>query len=1034
MMKRRSWITATLLFGSGLSALIYQTVWLREFRLIFGASTFATAAVLAIFMAGLGTGSAFLGKRADQRSAPLAWYGVLEISIAISAAISPILLVLIRKLYLAMGGSVTLGNAGATIVRLLLATLVLGIPTFLMGGTLPAAARAVETDDDRGRRNLATLYATNTLGAVTGTLVSTFYMLEHFGNRRTLLCGVVVNLVVGGVALLIGRGWIAESPSREATQRPGDPATRRPIVLISSAVVGFALLLMELVWYRMLTPLLGGTTFTFGLILAAALLGIGLGGAAYSFWSSGKTPSSGAFAITCTLEALAIIVPFALGDRLAIVTNLLRGLGRIGFAGDIMGWSLVTLFVVFPAAFISGIQFPILIALLGTGREDVGRDVGVAYAWNTAGAIAGSLAGGFGLLPLLTAPGCWRLIVIVLIALAMFVAITALRDRQIVAVSFASVVAILAIIGVTAEGPTALWRHTGIGAGRAPTPENINAVRAWINASRRQLLWDADGRESSIAVSDMDDRVFIANGKADGSARGDAGTQVMSGMIGAILHPNPRRALVIGLGTGSTAGWLAAAPTIERVDVVELEPAVLRVAQDNAGVNHDALRNPKLHVQIADAREVLLATPQRYDIIFSEPSNPYRAGIASLYTREFYEAASARLNRGGMFAQWVQAYDIDETTIRTIYATMRSVFPHIDTWRTTEADLVLVGSREPVIYDIDRIRRRVAGGAFGTAMHFAWRVESAEGFLSNFVGNDALPDALGTTRDLNTDDRTLIEFGFARTVGAHGKLELNQILSFARGINANRPSHVKGPVDWHLVELNRWHDVNYEMSAFETDEQVKARAEFTRLYQAEDLAGAFNLWTRSRFRPVNSIELLRLGEVMAEMGREETIAVAQRLRIVQPVEADALIARVRLHQQRYAESAAALQAAFTRYRVDPWPDESVMGRALDTAVSLARADRSLAAHLADLLSQPFSTGQWSEARRTYRVNVSYAAEGCGAHTIAALRDLEPDVPWTYEVLHLRRECYNAAHLGALAERANREWKEFEAAEPEKLAR
>ena len=632
-MTNRSWITAVLLFGSGLSALIYQTVWLREFRLIFGASTFATAAVLAIFMAGLGTGSAILGKRADGRSAPLAWYGILEISIAISAAISPVLLVLIRKLYIAMGGSVTMGNAGATIVRLLLATLVLGIPTFLMGGTLPAAARAVETDDDRGRRNLATLYATNTLGAVTGTLLSTFYMLEHFGNRRTLLCGVAVNLVVGGVAFHRNRRPGRGRQASPATRQASAPATPRPLVLASSAIVGFAFLLMELVWYRMLTPLLGGTTFTFGLILAAALLGIGLGSAAYSFWSGGKTPSSGAFAITCTLEALAIIVPFAAGDRVAIIANLLRSLGHIGFAGDIMGWSFITLFVVFPAAFISGIQFPILIALLGRGQEDVGRDVGAAYAWNTGGAIAGSLAGGFGLLPLLTAPGCWRLIVVVMIGLAVFVAISALRDRQIASVSVAAVIAIIAIIGVGAVGPTAVWRHSGIGAGRAPNPDTINAIRSWVNSNRRQLVWDADGRESSIAICDVDDRAFISNGKADGSARGDAGTQVMSGMIGAIIHPNPKRALVIGLGTGSTAGWLAATPTIERVDVVELEPSVLRVARDNAGVNDDALRNPKLHVRIADAREVLLATPQRYDIIFSEPSNPYRAGIASLYAR-----------------------------------------------------------------------------------------------------------------------------------------------------------------------------------------------------------------------------------------------------------------------------------------------------------------------------------------------------------------------------------------------------------------
>src|SRR5471030_1546223 len=215
-MTRKTSITAVLLFGSGLSALIYQTVWLREFRLIFGASTFATAAVLAIFMAGLGTGSAILGKRADEQSAPLSFYGRLELMISVLAALSLPLLALATMSYFALGGSMRMGIGLGTIVRLILSILVIGAPAFLMGVTLPAAARAVETDDDHGRRNLATLYGANTLGAVTGTLLSTFYMLEHFGNRRTLLCGVAVNLVVGGVAFLIGSRRVAESPGRQA--------------------------------------------------------------------------------------------------------------------------------------------------------------------------------------------------------------------------------------------------------------------------------------------------------------------------------------------------------------------------------------------------------------------------------------------------------------------------------------------------------------------------------------------------------------------------------------------------------------------------------------------------------------------------------------------------------------------------------------------------------------------------------------------------------------------------------------------------
>src|SRR6185503_3885080 len=184
-----------------------------------------------------------------------------------------------------------------------------------------------------------------------------------------------------------------------------------------------------------------------------------------------------------------------------------------------------------------------------------------------------------------------------------------------------------------------LWRHSGIGAGRTP-PEviaNVNALRGWKLGVRREIEWDGDGVESSVALAlDQTGYSFIVNGKSDGSARGDAGTQVMLGLLAALRVPQPKSALVIGLGTGSTAGWLAAIPGMERVDAVELEPLVLNVARACATVNHDAMNNPKLHVSIGDARETLLTTKTRYDVIASEPSNPFRAGIASLFTAEYY--------------------------------------------------------------------------------------------------------------------------------------------------------------------------------------------------------------------------------------------------------------------------------------------------------------------------------------------------------------------------------------------------------------
>ncbi|HEY6843835.1 MAG TPA: spermidine synthase, partial [Thermoanaerobaculia bacterium] len=500
---RRSVPVAALLFCSGACALIYQTVWMRQFRLIFGASTLATAAVLSIFMGGLGVGSAFLGKRADGRPNPLRFYGTLELSIAATAALSQLLLWIVGRVYFGIGGSVTLGLFPATVLRLVLATVVIALPTFLMGGTLPAAARAT------GRENIGLIYGANTLGAVTGTLLSTFWMLEHVGNRNTLLAAVAVNVVIGAIALFLQ--W----PDVEAGfSPPGGLTAAATDVYVCAFVVGFAFLLMELVWYRMLAPLLGGTTFTFGLILAIALFGIGLGGVAFRGFGS-----VAGFALTCSFEAFFIALPFALGDRLAVIANQLRPVG-------ILSWVILTLIVVVPAAFVSGIQFPLLISLLGRGGEDVGRHVGMAYAWNTAGAIAGSLAGGFGLLPLLSAPGAWRAVIVVLALLGIAAAALARSVAP-------AAVAVAAIAGTFALGPTAVWRHSGIGAGRAETPSTKNEIRDWIRGERRELVWDVDGRESSVALIDGSDFAFIVNGKADGSARGDAGTQVMGGMVGA---------------------------------------------------------------------------------------------------------------------------------------------------------------------------------------------------------------------------------------------------------------------------------------------------------------------------------------------------------------------------------------------------------------------------------------------------------------------------------------------------------------------
>jgi spermidine synthase len=1015
---------APLLFGSGMCALIYQVAWLREMRLIFGASTAASAAVLAVFMGGLGLGGALLGRRADRHPQPLAFYAHLELTIAVAAAVTPGLVWLARYAYIALGGSVVLGLATATGVRLLLTTLVLCVPTLLMGATLPAAAKAVETDADVGRRRLAVLYGANTLGAVTGACISTFFMLEVYGTRTTLWLACLVNVLIGVIARSAARSQgpaaaeettpVGAAPlgAVDASDAPAPPAW---FVLTAAAVVGFAFLLMELVWYRMLGPLLGGSSFTFGLILAMALLGIGLGGAAYALFDNRRPATLGGFALTCTLEAACIAYPYALGDQIAFLTIFLRPLGSFGFYGLVLGWAEVAALVVLPAAFVAGVQFPMLIALLGRGGEKVGRHVGLTYAWNTVGAILGSLAGGFGFLPALSATGTWRAVVGLLVLLGMAALVLSLRSRLRPRHWLPPVAAAAtALLLLRATGPTAAWRQSPIGAGRVQLNDATrNSLHDWANGIRRVIEWAVDGVESGVALDGRNGFSFVVNGKIDGNARLDAATQVMGGLVGAILHPHPTRALVIGLGTGSTAGWLGAIPSMERVDVVELEPAILEVARACTPVNHAVLSNPKVHIFIGDAREVLLTTPQRYDIIFSEPSNPFRAGVASLFTQEFYRAVAAKLGEGGIFLQWLQAYEVDARTIRTSYATLASVFGAVETWQTHQSDLLLVASKKPITYDVPALRARVQQEPFKTALAVAWRLTGLEGFLAHYVARSSLAEAVarGEHGWLNTDDRSSVEFAFARSIGRYSLFSVQELEETARARGENRPELSDGSVDWEHVEDQRLAALTADglqpsQKPYLTADQ-RQRAAALAYYLSGNLDAALAAWRAQPREPAGPVELMVVAEAVANQGDDAALHYIDQLRAFQPAEADALLGLLRWRQGNAEAAAAAVEAALQRYHDDPWPTPSLMRRAVDVAVEVATHDKALAPRLYRILSAPFSISMLNDERRTKAFTVA-ATLDTPHLCVEALAPLEPDIPWRRDFLAHRLRCYHAA--------------------------
>ena len=1034
-------------------ALIYQMVWLREFRFVFGASTLASAAVLSVFLGGLGAGGFWFGRRVDRNPRPLALYAYLELLIAASAALTPLLVWIAREFYVALGGVLLMGPVVATLVRLVLTACALAIPTFLMGGTLPAAARAVGGDEDAGRRRVAVLYGINTLGAVTGALLATFALLERLGADATLWAAAALNAIVGGYALWIARTYPAVFDKQVPVARAADSEVQRSgyvrmLIFATAAVVGLAFLLMELVWYRMLAPLLGGTTYTFGLILAVALLGIGLGGTAYALWGRKRPPVLAGLALTCILEALCVAIPFALGDQVAVLAGGLREWGALGFGGLVLSWSVVVGIVVLPTAVVAGYQFPLLIALLGPGARQLGLDVGWTYAWNTLGAILGALLGGFVLLPWLSAPGAWQLVVLLLAVLGGgLAAFSWTRGGQIelgrevesakwaglqsgLAVALAAIAASLLL----ATGPTAAWRHSPIGAGlNVLSNLSANEIQGWMQGQRRAVRWEREGVESSVAIRVADrGPVLFLNGKSEGSAVGDASTQIMSGMIGAILHPQPRNALVIGLGTGSTAGWLAAIDELERVDVVELEAAVVEVADVFGPVNVNAVGHPKVHTVVGDGREVVLTTRQSYDLIFSEPSNPYRAGVASLYTREFYEGVAPLLRDGGLFAQWVQMYEVDEQTIRTIYATLSSVFGHVETWQTQRGDLLLLSSAGPVLYDIPRLRARIAEEPYRSALAAVWRTADLEGFLAHYVAGPTVARDLAREQALNTDDRTLVEYAFARHLGLGRHFNIETVEQLARARGEDRPRVTGGAVDWEWVTDQRLAFLigqgeqirpgRYPDLTPHQQYRLSALAAWWDSRSRDGLAW----WQRQPRQPRGLHELSAVAYMMAVNQREEAAQYLEQLRFLQPVEADVILAILRTRQGRIPEAVAALEAAFGGYGRDPWAWPALMQRGLVLALDLGGRDAVYAEQLYAALRPPFVMDYARETRLNALLNLGYELN-FPQNCIEVLNELEPHVPWKRDLLEARVKCYQAGDHPRL-ERARRDLDKYLASE------
>jgi spermidine synthase len=756
-------LLALCFFLSGATGLVYQTVWMRMLGLVFGHTVLATTTVLVAFMAGLALGSWLLARRAPRLGNLIAAYGWLEVGIGVYCALLSLLLSAAAAIYLSLARGLALSYGSFTLVQFTLVGLVLLVPTTLMGGTLPVLAQALTRDPGRLGRTIGLLYAINTFGAVAGVALAGYLMLPAIGNRWSLLVAAAANLAVGALAIgyarATGRAAAPGATPAPAAASAALTAEGRATVL-ALGVSGAISMVYEVAWTRALALVIGSSTYAFTAMLLAFLIGIAGGSALYSWIRGRRRATPGRFAVLQVGIALATVAATLLYERLPAL--FLRGFAQSDAPASIQ---LIQIVVCIAALLVGtlfiGATFPCAVSVAARGAGLVGEDVGRTYAVNTLGAIAGSALAGLVLIPVLGLHGSFRVAVIgnLLLAAALFLGPPRpVRRRRQVAAALATAMA----VGAWFLPP---WSQDVLSSGVAVYAQQYQQY-GWeqfrTRAVPKRILYYRDGPTASVTVHHEGDNLFLrTNGKTDASTSYDIITQLMLGHLPMLTHPTARAVLVIGLGSGVTAGAITGYP-LERLDVVEIEPAVVEAARFFGAFNANVLDNPNVHVSIADGRNYLLLAPRRYDVIVSEPSNPWIGGLASLFTVEMFQRARDRLQPGGVMVQWIQAYSLQAEDLKMVIRTFASVFPATTLWAGTPGDFLLVGSVEPRALDLRAVQERLAANPATRRLFGA--TPGWPDLLSFFLlGAEDTARLVGDAR-LNTDDRLPLEFSAPRSL------------------------------------------------------------------------------------------------------------------------------------------------------------------------------------------------------------------------------------------------------------------------------
>ena len=683
-------ILLILFIGSGCAALIYEIVWFQLLQLAIGSSAVSLGALLGTFMGGMCLGSLLLPKKISDRHHPLRVYAYLELGIGALGLLVLWAIPVLDRVYAAVA---SIGLQGV-FLRAVVAAVCLLPPTLLMGASLPAIARWIETTPS-GISWLGFFYGGNIAGAVFGCLLAGFYLLRVHDMAYTTYVAVLVNAAVGMIALVLAKSTPYE-PSSAAVSAPVRANDAR-IVYLVIGISGMCALGAEVVWTRLLATMIGATVYTFSVILAIFLVGLGIGSSAGALLARSIARPRVALGVCQFLAAAGIgWTAFMLADSMPYwpVNPILSSSPWFTFQVDLVR----CLWAVLPAALMWGASFPLALAAVAAPGEDPGRLAGETYAANTIGAILGALAFSIVIVPLAGTRNAERLLMIL-------AAVGALIALSYVAKTLAPYITV-GIVAIT----MLIWS-----ADEVPWLSLAYGRRSITTTDAGQPLYIGEGMNSSVVISQLPggQRYFHVSGKVEASTEPfDMRLQRMLGHISALVTKDPRSVLIVGFGAGVTAGSFTTYPEISRIVICELEKLIPPAATEYFGdQNYHVLHDPRTDIHYDDARHFVLTTPEKFDVITSDPIHPWVKGAATLYSKEYFEECKRHLKPGGVITQWVPLYESDRDTVRSEIATFFDVFPNGTIWANDNNgqgyDVVLLGQAEPTRIDVEALQARL---------------------------------------------------------------------------------------------------------------------------------------------------------------------------------------------------------------------------------------------------------------------------------------------------------------------------------------